>query len=76
MKIAAVGTGLVGHGWAIAFARARHEVALYGTKPSQTEAAFRRIDTLLPELASFGLIKGCSNLHLQRKKRPTRFPQT
>ncbi len=62
MKIAVVGTGLVGHGWAIAFARAGHEVALFDTKPSQTEATLRRIDTILPELVSFGLIESDGDL--------------
>ena len=62
MKIAVVGTGLVGHGWAIAFARAGHEVALFDAKPGQSEAALRRIDTILPELVSFGLIESDSDL--------------
>ena len=56
MKVALVGTGLVGLGWAIVFARAGHDVALYDAKPGQAEAALRRIREILPELSELGLI--------------------
>ncbi len=56
MKVALVGTGLIGLGWAVVFARAGHQVALYDADSDQAESALRRIREILPELARLGLI--------------------
>ena len=56
-KIAIVGTGLVGSAWAIVFARAGHEVALYDDTAGQCEAALARIETNLEALEDHGLIE-------------------
>ena len=46
MKIACIGAGLVGRAWAVVFARAGHEVALYDLKAGEVEA------TALPGIRS------------------------
>jgi L-gulonate 3-dehydrogenase len=57
-KIALVGLGLVGRAWAISFARAGHDVALFDEKAEATDEALRFADEILPELATNGLISG------------------
>ena len=34
-KVACIGAGTVGHAWAVVFARAGYEVALYDAKPDE-----------------------------------------
>ena len=36
-KAACIGAGLVGHAWAVVFARAGYEVTLYDAKPGEVE---------------------------------------
>ena len=67
VKVALVGTGLVGHGWAIVFARAGHDVALYDPDPRQAEAALGRIHEILPELSDLGLIGADDDLRARIK---------
>ncbi len=55
-KVAIVGTGLVGGGWAIVFARAGLPVALYDTAPGAAERARALIGERLIDLAAAGLI--------------------
>ena len=59
-KIAIVGAGFVGRAWAISFARAEHEVALWDPKPEACAAALRYIEGLLPQLESFDLLGGAT----------------
>jgi L-gulonate 3-dehydrogenase len=53
-KAACIGAGLVGHAWAVVFARAGHEVTLYDAKPGEVEQkalpGARRILALLEEM--------------------------
>jgi L-gulonate 3-dehydrogenase len=56
MKIAVVGAGLIGRAWAISFARAGHEVALWDPDPNASAAAREAIAVRLPELAENGLL--------------------
>ena len=56
-KIALVGLGLVGRAWAISFARAGHDVALFDEKAEAADDALRSADEVLPELAVSGLIR-------------------
>jgi L-gulonate 3-dehydrogenase len=55
-KIALVGLGLVGRAWAISFARAGHDVALFDDKAEAADEALRFADEVLPELAANGLL--------------------
>ena len=56
-KIALVGLGLVGRAWAISFARAGHDVALFDDKAEAADGALRFADAVLPELAEHGLVR-------------------
>mgnify|MGYP003575811581 CR=1 FL=1 len=56
MKIAIVGTGLIGQGWAIVYARSGHEVHLWDGSPPAVDAAIELIGRQLDELASLGLV--------------------
>lgn len=55
-KIAIVGTGLVGGGWAIVFARAGHEVAMFDAVAGAAERALDTIRGNIHDLASAGLL--------------------
>ncbi len=57
MKIAVVGSGLIGRSWAISFARAGHEVALWDPDPAASETAHAAIAERLPELTAHGLLE-------------------
>ena len=57
MTIAIVGTGLVGLGWAIVFARAGMPVRLHDRNPEQLKDAPNRIRQSLRDLAEYGLIQ-------------------
>src|SRR5579863_4200782 len=57
-KIAIVGAGFIGRAWAISFARAGHEVALWDEAVGAPVAALAAIDRLLPDLAANGLTGG------------------
>jgi L-gulonate 3-dehydrogenase len=56
-KIALIGMGLVGRAWAISFASAGHDVALWDEKPDAADEALRFADEVLPELASNHLLR-------------------
>lgn len=55
-KIAIVGAGLIGRAWAIVFARAGHEVALWDLSPEAQAGALAHIRASLEDLAGFSLI--------------------
>ncbi len=55
-KIALIGGGLVGQAWAIVFARAGHQVAMYDASPLTMEHAQGNIASRLEDLARFRLI--------------------
>jgi len=56
-KIALVGLGLVGRAWAISFARAGHDVALWDDKTDAADEALRFADEVLPDLAANQLLR-------------------
>jgi L-gulonate 3-dehydrogenase len=56
MKIAIVGTGLIGQGWAIVFARSGHDVNLWDANPGAVTAAVQLIERQLQELQELGLV--------------------
>ncbi len=55
-RVAIVGTGFVGRAWAISYARAGHEVALWDGQQDAPAAALGYIEKLLPDLAANGLL--------------------
>lgn len=59
-KFAIVGAGFIGRAWAISFARAGHEVALWDQDGEAPGKALAYIDSLLPELAKLDLLNGNS----------------
>src|SRR5271169_4194217 len=55
-QVAIIGTGLVGRAWAISYARAGHEVALWDEFPEAPVKALAFIREAAPELAANGLL--------------------
>jgi len=55
-KIALIGGGLIGQAWAIVFARAGHEVAMYDASPVTIDQAQINIASRLDDLTRFNLI--------------------
>lgn len=56
-RVALVGTGLVGSGWAIVFARAGFEVALHDAAPGLAARALQSIAVSLADLGCHGLLR-------------------
>ena len=57
-KTAVIGAGLIGRSWAIVFARAGFEVALWDPAAEAVPAAIGFVRARLPELARHGLLRG------------------
>jgi len=57
-KVAIVGSGFIGRGWAISFARAGYEVALWDQSTAATEGALGYIAGVLGDLAANDLLRG------------------
>ena len=57
-KVAIIGSGFVGRAWAISFARAGHDIALWDADSAAPAAAIAFIDTVLPHLAANELLAG------------------
>jgi len=55
-RIAIVGAGSIGSSWAVVFARAGHEVALYDADPERLPAAAADVEERLAALADAGLL--------------------
>jgi 3-hydroxyacyl-CoA dehydrogenase len=55
-RVGIIGTGFVGRAWAISYARAGHEVALWDAQPDAPAAALAYIEDLLPDLAANALL--------------------
>jgi 3-hydroxyacyl-CoA dehydrogenase len=68
-KVAIIGTGFVGRAWAISFARAGHDVALWDADPAAVDAALAYIDGVLPELAANDLLNGASPADVRGRMR-------
>ena len=56
-RVAMIGTGLIGSGWAVVFARAGWQVALYDSKPDQAARAASQAAATLRYLAAEGLVQ-------------------
>jgi len=55
-RVAIVGAGSIGSSWAVVFARAGHEVALYDADPERLPAAAADVEQRLAALAGAGLL--------------------
>ena len=55
-RVAIIGSGLVGRGWAISYARAGHEVSLWDADPAAPAAATDYVAGILGDLASLDLL--------------------
>src|SRR5690349_17256465 len=69
-KVAVVGTGFVGRAWAISFARAGHDVALWDDQPDAAQAAITYIGSVLPDLAAFELLDAVTPAALRARIEP------
>ena len=69
-KVAIVGSGFVGRAWAISFARAGHEVALWDGDPAAPGRALGFIDEVLPDLVANDLVGGASAAELCARIKP------
>ena len=56
-KIAVIGCGLIGQGWAAVFAQSGFEVAMYDNSAEAAERALKAMQTRIADLAEFDLIK-------------------
>ena len=56
-KIAIIGCGLIGQGWAAVFAQAGFEAAMYDTSAEATERALKAMETRISDLTDFGLVE-------------------
>jgi len=68
--VAIIGAGLVGRGWAIAFARAGHEVRLWDPVPDAAAKSRDQALDQLPELERAGLLRGRGADEVSRLLRP------
>jgi 3-hydroxyacyl-CoA dehydrogenase len=59
-KVAIVGSGFVGRAWAISYARAGHEVALWDEQTDAPAKALTYIEGILPDLEANDLLEGAS----------------
>ncbi|HMH64868.1 MAG TPA: 3-hydroxyacyl-CoA dehydrogenase NAD-binding domain-containing protein, partial [Rhizomicrobium sp.] len=64
-KVAIVGAGFIGRAWAISFARAGHEVALWDAQAAAPGAALSYIEGILPDLAANDLLNGASPVEVR-----------
>jgi 3-hydroxyacyl-CoA dehydrogenase len=70
--VAIVGSGFIGRAWAIAFARAGHDVALWDQDSSAPAKALDFIASVLPDLAANDLLNGAKPETLLARLRPER----
>jgi len=68
-KIALIGLGLVGRAWAISFARAGHEVAMFDERPQAVDEALKFVNKTLPDLDASGLLNGEAPLAVRSRIR-------
>jgi L-gulonate 3-dehydrogenase len=68
-KVAIIGSGFIGRAWAISFARAGHEIALWDADAAAPEAALAFVDAVLPHLAANDLLGGRSPADVRTRLR-------
>jgi len=69
VKIALVGLGLVGRAWAVTFARAGHEVAIWDALPTAIDEALAFVNRVLPDLDANDLLRGEPPLSVRSRMR-------
>jgi 3-hydroxyacyl-CoA dehydrogenase len=69
-KVAIIGSGFIGRAWAISFARAGHEVALWDQDSRAPERALAYIEKLLPDLEDNDLLNGETVKAIALRMRP------
>jgi len=57
-EVAVIGAGFIGRAWAISFARAGHDVALWDQQQDAPARALEYIESLLPDLAARDMLNG------------------
>ncbi len=72
--VAVIGTGLVGRGWSIVFARAGYDVLMYDAEPGACDSAVNEIESRLQDLHRYGLIAETRSI-AARLKPVTSIPQ-
>lgn len=72
-KIAIIGTGLIGRAWAMVFARAGHEVALYDTDGKALKANLAVIRGALKDMRAAGIVKEAPDRIYKRIRAATRL---
>lgn len=55
-SVAIVGSGFIGRGWAVSFARAGYEVRMWDPAPDAARSAKEYVEALLPEMKEAGLL--------------------
>jgi L-gulonate 3-dehydrogenase len=68
-KVAIIGCGFVGRGWAVSFARAGHDVALWDREPGAPDKALDYIEEILPDLEANDLLDGASVAEVRARMR-------
>jgi L-gulonate 3-dehydrogenase len=68
-KIAIIGSGFVGRAWAVSYARAGHEVALWDLQEDAPASALSYIEGILPDLAANDLLGGASTGEMRSRMR-------
>jgi 3-hydroxyacyl-CoA dehydrogenase len=74
-KIAIIGSGFIGRAWAISFARAGHEIALWDQDPKAPEKALDYIVGLLPDLEANDLLNGAAPTTIRGRMRSVGSPE-
>lgn len=69
-KVAIIGSGFVGRAWAISFARAGHDVALWDQDPQAPEKALTYVKRLLSDLEANDLLNGATARAVGSRMRP------
>lgn len=67
LAVAIIGSGFIGRGWAIAFARCGYDVRLWDVRPEAALAAKDYVASILPDLAEADLLNGESVAAVARR---------
>jgi len=65
-KIAVVGSGFIGHSWAMVFASAGYEVSIYDIAEEQVSKSLKEIAQKLTELEKSDLLRGKTSAKIQK----------
>jgi len=68
-KVAIIGSGFVGRAWAISFARAGHDIALWDADAAAPGTALTYIEGVLPDLQANDLLNGASGKAVRARMR-------